>query len=185
MEGVDMDGTHAAGFFSSKVLPKSTEQMATVKSRALKSAWFLGLLVATCHVQVMAKDNKLIDSQATEMPSFLQQVCIMGVVEKGRWTWNQELKLRDYYYLHLARPINLMPPADKDPAFFHVRYHTYDIGIQAPDQMWRLILSKLDQRISLSGKLEIPMMSFRGNPQPPLSVFLNVSKIGGTAKCAS
>lgn len=127
------------------------------------------------------------DSRAVSVPSFKSGVCLHGAIETGHFSIGK-LAPHQYYFLHLDEPVNVMPPVSKDPAFLNPYFHTYDVGLEMSMQSIKLsskITRSRNAEISLTGELEIVMMAMPGQAQPPLTVFLNVSKIGGVGKCAS
>lgn len=125
------------------------------------------------------------DSLANSVPSFKQGVCLHGTIHKGHFSI-AELASHEYFFLHLDKPINVMPPVSRDPAFLNPYFHTYDIGLLMSMQSIKLASSvtrSQNKEISLTGEIQIIMMG-GGESQPPLSIFLDVSKIGGASKCA-
>ncbi|WP_136256284.1 hypothetical protein [Metallibacterium scheffleri] len=125
------------------------------------------------------------DSRAVSVPSFKSGVCVHGTIEKGHFSI-AKLATHQYFFLHLDKPINVMPPVSRDPAFLNPYFHTYDIGLLMSMQYTKLassITHSQNKKISLTGEIQIIMMG-GGESQPPLSIFLDVSKIGGANKCA-
>ena len=125
------------------------------------------------------------DSSAIAVPSFTSVVCLRGTVEKGHFTVSNSGR-QSYFYLHLLKPVNLMPPISRDPAFYYPKFHTYDIGLLVTSQLSPhalYIKHRIGRMVSLKGSLEIPMFAIPGQARPPLTVFLDVTKVSKNPDC--
>ena len=189
MEGADMMriknrvdlATSAGYYFTAKRIACSTGRIMLLLS---------SLFAVLCPMPVLANYAKFPtyhDSLAESVPSFRHGVCLYGTIQEGHFSV-ANLASHKYFFLHLDKPVNVMPPVSKDPAFLNPYFHTYDVGLLLSMQSGRYssgIVNSVNKKISLTGDLEIIMMALPGQSQPPLTVFLNVSKVGGAAKCAS